>query len=71
MGIVNHLATTMEQASKKIEKQENQRQFHVNHFDNVEGHDETFLVVWRKRHPLHMWSHYMLLLKLKITQLHR
>ncbi|KAL7599735.1 hypothetical protein Lser_V15G26171 [Lactuca serriola] len=42
IGVVSHLATTLEHFTKKIDKWENERQFGVNDFGNVDGHDETF-----------------------------
>ncbi|CAI9263385.1 unnamed protein product [Lactuca saligna] len=42
MGVVNHLATRIEQFTKKIDEWENERQFGVDDIDNVDGYDETF-----------------------------
>ncbi|CAI9285559.1 unnamed protein product [Lactuca saligna] len=44
-GVINHLITT------KIEKWENERQFGVNDFDNMDGHDETFFGGLEKESP--------------------
>ncbi|CAI9261780.1 unnamed protein product [Lactuca saligna] len=39
VGVVNHLATTIEQFTKKIDKWKNERQFGVNDIDNVEDRE--------------------------------